>query len=69
MADGTCGTCTLHSTYSSITQQCVCDQGYLLSLGLCISACNPYEQWINGTCQCKTGYYLIGYSCGICPPT
>ena len=23
---------------------------------------------MNGTCKCKAGYYLIGYSCGICPP-
>jgi proprotein convertase subtilisin/kexin type 5 len=69
MADGSCSTCPLHSTYSATTQQCVCDQGYLLNLGLCTTACNPYEQFVNGSCVCKPGYYLIGYSCGVCPPT
>jgi hypothetical protein len=46
----------------------VCDKGYVENLGLCASACNPYEDFVNGVCVCKKGYYLIGYSCGVCPP-
>ena len=67
--DGTCGTCPINSNYNNLTKSCVCSNGYIKNLGLCTSACNAYEEWINGTCQCKTGYYLIGYSCGVCPPT
>jgi hypothetical protein len=59
----------VHSTYSAVTQQCVCNDGFISNLGLCIAACNPYEQWVNGKCICKPGYYLIGFSCGVCPPT
>jgi proprotein convertase subtilisin/kexin type 5 len=69
MADGTCGTCPIYSTYSALTQACVCNQGYILNLGLCTPSCNAYETYVNGVCQCKQGYYLIGYSCGVCPPT
>jgi hypothetical protein len=69
MADGTCDICVLHSTYDSLTKSCPCDKGYIKNLGLCTTACNAYESYVNGSCLCKTGYYLIGYSCGLCPPT
>lgn len=68
LADGSCGLCTIYSTYEPITQTCVCNPGYILNLGLCTPACNTYEKWVNGKCICKDGYYLIGYSCGVCPP-
>ena len=69
MADGTCSACVLHSTYDEVTKSCVCDRGYVKSLGLCVSNCNAYEEYRNGSCVCRQGYYLIGYSCGLCPPT
>ena len=69
MSDGICDTCPLHSTYDPITKTCPCDTGYIKNLGLCTPACNAYEVYKNGKCVCKDGYYLIGYSCGLCPPT
>lgn len=68
LADGTCSTCPLNSNYDSVTLSCVCNKGFIANLGLCTRACNAYEVFVNGTCQCKQGYYLIGYSCGVCPP-
>lgn len=68
LTDGTCGFCPTNSQYDATTLSCVCNDGYNLNLGLCQLICNAYETWVNGTCQCKTGYYLIGYSCGVCPP-
>ena len=68
LADGTCDICPIYSNYDPVTQSCVCQPGYLKNLGLCTPACNAYEVWTNGKCLCRPGYYLIGYSCGICPP-
>ena len=68
MADGTCDKCVAHSIYSEITKECVCEAGFIKNLGLCTPACNAYEQFVDGKCICREGYYLIGYSCGLCPP-
>ena len=68
MHDGLCKKCTVHSTYNNITKECICDSGYVKSLGRCVRNCNAYENWVDGKCICKPGYNLIGYNCGVCPP-
>ena len=42
LADGTCGTCPVHSTYYERTKSCVCDAGFALSLGICVPKCNSF---------------------------
>lgn len=53
MFNGQCKKCTLHSTYNNITKECICDDGWVKSLGLCVRNCNAYEEWVDGKCICK----------------
>ncbi len=55
------------STYNSSTQQCECDNGYVLNNGSCISKDNFCNEVLGGhasynalkeSCQCKTGYVI-----------